>query len=663
MKFISTQNGNNDSNDHNGQQPRRQIIVLGAGMDSAYFDLCQILPRSAVNFSFVEIDLHPVVAQKVAAILTDPQLSNLALGSNPPALLSPQTLSSEAEIFLHLQHPCQSYSLISADLSSPTVLSGLRGALEKIGVDLAAPTIFVSECVLAYLTPHEADAALASLASSFTHNQSHFLLHEQLVHPKDDPFGDQLERFFSSSGAPLLSLQCHPTLASQVNRFLALGYAHVEGLSALDYFERVLPGDVQRHIELLEPFDEFEDWFLTASHYFFLVASKCQPPAPLMNQDSSFCFTQTQQTSPEQSPLGEPTIPVKLIAKEGPKVPLTVEEASQPGKQQKKKKNSPQLPTEAFTKVFRRWGHTAIPIDDTMVLVYAGMNDGARLGDTWLCDLSTKEANPIRWQGDDPGKRTYHGCVSVGNRQALVFGGRTGPSRPFNDHLVLDLKSSQSTKITATGDLPSPRWRHKMCVINRTVFLCGGTNGTEVFGDVFALDLEAYVWKRIGSLPPTFSHSLVAIGNTLVVHGGLTSERRPHSATYLFNTETATFTTVPPTPKPLPSRFSHEMVSSSINAEVVMILGGVIDRGSGNSQDTFVQLNIRDGTWSSLPLFFDGIRTPLMVGHATFRTQGKGKGEGEGQGEGGQVAVLGGGSSVFSLSACFNDAPLLFDCK
>jgi len=54
---------------------------------------------------------------------------------------------------------------------------------------------------------------------------------------------------------------------------------------------------------------------------------------------------------------------------------------------------------------------------------------------------------------------------------------------------MVSAESLQWTAVDATGDAPSPRYGHVGAVIGNMLYIFGGRAGSELFNDVFALDL------------------------------------------------------------------------------------------------------------------------------------------------------------------------------
>ena len=50
---------------------------------------------------------------------------------------------------------------------------------------------------------------------------------------------------------------------------------------------------------------------------------------------------------------------------------------------------------------------------------------------------------------------------------------------------------------STTGKTPAPRASFASAVVNNTLFIAGGWDGTSAFGDAFGLDLELFRWREM----------------------------------------------------------------------------------------------------------------------------------------------------------------------
>ncbi|KAI8467476.1 MAG: S-adenosyl-L-methionine-dependent methyltransferase [Monoraphidium minutum] len=130
--------------------PPRQVVVLGAGFDARPWRLA--LPEGVAWF---EVDLPEVVAAKRAQL----QRLGAALAPAPAGGGSGGGGGGGGGA----RHPLRaaSWAALSADLQRP----GWSGTLLSAGLDAAAPTVWVAEGLLMYLTEAQVDALLQEMAA------------------------------------------------------------------------------------------------------------------------------------------------------------------------------------------------------------------------------------------------------------------------------------------------------------------------------------------------------------------------------------------------------------------------------------------------------------------------------------------------------------------
>ncbi|CAK9253738.1 unnamed protein product [Sphagnum jensenii] len=228
----------------NGPPLQKQILSLGAGFDTSFF---QLVKEGRIPHIFVEVDFSEVTRKK-AMLIAAKELLLTKLG------LEPKISIVEGEII------SEHYRLLPADLRD---LKDLDRVFLQATLDPKQPTLIIAECVLIYLEPHVSRAVVKWAADKF--ETAAFVIYEQ-IHP-NDAFGQQMLRNLESRGCPLLGLHDTPTLESKEKRFTELGW---QSAAALDmdsiYNQQVDPLD-RRRIEQLEIFDEFEEWNIMQEHY------------------------------------------------------------------------------------------------------------------------------------------------------------------------------------------------------------------------------------------------------------------------------------------------------------------------------------------------------------------------------------------------------------
>ena len=174
------------------------------------------------------------------------------------------------------------YSLLACDLRET---AQLEEALIKVArLDPSLPTLFVSECVLVYLDPHEGDQLLKWTSDTFP--DCGWVVYEQVN--VDDPFGRTMVENLNLRGAPLLGLERYSNQEQQHARFLDAGFSHCVSRTMLwlcDRAENQQPAGGQdaslrfllspeewSGARRLEWLDEVEEWRLIQGHYLLLTA-------------------------------------------------------------------------------------------------------------------------------------------------------------------------------------------------------------------------------------------------------------------------------------------------------------------------------------------------------------------------------------------------------
>ena len=90
----------------------------------------------------------------------------------------------------------------------------------------------------------------------------------------DHPFAQKMIRHFNNLQTPLQSVHRYPRLADQEGRFLTARWSSVSARSLWDLWsdDSFVSPETRLDLNEVEPFDEWEEFVLFASHYFLLLA-------------------------------------------------------------------------------------------------------------------------------------------------------------------------------------------------------------------------------------------------------------------------------------------------------------------------------------------------------------------------------------------------------
>ncbi|XP_071611394.1 tRNA wybutosine-synthesizing protein 4 isoform X2 [Heliangelus exortis] len=594
--------------------PRTQIVSLGAGFDSLYFRLKDmgLLHHTVV----CEVDFPVVASQKAALIKGTEELSALVGDTGGEALGA-------------IAFSGKDYKLLGVDLSE---LSELEKALEEAGMDNEIPTLFLAEVVLTYLENSRSDALVQWAAEHFS--QGCFLLYEQ-VHPAD-PFGRVMQQHFSQLSSPLHSLVQYPDCQAQQRRFLEKGWTECSVMDMNEFFSCCIPEDEQQRVQVLEPFDEYEEWHLKCSHYFVLTASKGMEP-PWTPLSSSM-------TAPDGAGPVRRTGSITAAACAAPSGTLGL----------------------------RRYGHRSVLLKPNMILTTGGFGeqDGqhcrlrsfhvlVKQAGHWKGSCLKKENMDGRW-----GARLYHTLSCLSDSLAVVVGGRTSPSSAGLGMLWLKFPETCSTsdpgditvELVSLQPAAAPaalRWRHSTTEVTfkgeNYLFLYGGRSAEEpVLGDWCFLhtpDLSCTVIPVEGAVPEhRHSHSACRWEGGVLIAGGLGAAEQPlGSVLFLRKHEDGFQWQTVETRPPLIPRYSH---TAHVHDGKLLLVGGVWLYSSCVPGITIIDLET--GLCSDYTINMEHLEWPLMLHNhsSVFLHDEK------------ELLLIGGGGNCFSFGTHLNPEPV-----
>ncbi|PRP80652.1 leucine carboxyl methyltransferase 2-like [Planoprotostelium fungivorum] len=591
-----------------GAPINKQIISVGAGFDTSYFHFAQNdFASKSSNVKnkvlYAELDFDGVVGRKSHQIKTTEELNRL---------LPNMRAGTKADVL------SDRYALLECDLRDTQLV---EERLKSAGINFEVPTLFLSEVVLTYMATEDSSRLIAWATSKFPCCQ--WVTYEQ-IHP-DDTFGGVMCKNLTERGSPLLGVHMNPTLASQRERFISLGFKECPLMDLNGFWNNYMPWTEVERIENIEFFDEEEEWKIKCAHYFVSAAYKDERATGFFNE---FSTKFSRYLAP----------------------PSTSTEAES----HEFSWNSPD-PREAsrFKSVLQRWGHT-VTEKNGVLYVFGGY--GGDKSHSRLSDLHT-----IRMNGDElvvdeistktqPPARIFHTVVSW-TKYLVLFGGRGGPDKAYNDLWVYDTEENSWKMMETLGTPPQARWRHSATLLGDKLIVYGGRDRNSFFSDTFTLDLPTLSWSSKNERQgpgPLCSHTCTAFrDDEMILYGGLKSTSSASDETWIYNVVDEAWRKVAVKGEKNPGKcFSHSAVMVERDGKKKLnLFGGVTFNGKSGG---FYQLLEEDGnfTWNSVSVGSSEQNLFVRSGAAVLD---------------GKIVVLGGGILCFSFGAFFSPVSVLSD--
>jgi tRNA wybutosine-synthesizing protein 4 len=285
-------------------------------------------------------------------------------------------------------------------------------------------------------------------------------------------------KHFEQLNTPLKSVYKYPHPVDQEERFLSRGWASCQswtlwGAWADDFF---LSPEEREKLDLIEPFDEWEEFALFASHYVVLHAINSGGGYP------------EQRASIQDRPTSE-AFAVSM--------------------------NYTAHPSNGS---HRRFGGAMI-IENAVGEPYAAhlMGTGTN-GRLKTCEVYSigEHISGLKFGPNGPQSRLCFSLTDLGNFGILLSGGRHAPSRVFKDCWLLRKGTNQWEQ---AGDLPKPLFRHSVIRLgcSSLALLAGGRSSASSISEDYLLFSPESGWVKCevsGLHPdPTFSATLAVASN------------------------------------------------------------------------------------------------------------------------------------------------------
>lgn len=442
---------------------------------------------------------------------------------------------------------------------------------------------------------------------------------------------------FDNLHTPLRSIHRYPQLPDQENRFLQAGWRSAHAMSLWELWNDPSFLSTERRLGLndIEPFDEWEDFVLFASHYFLLEASNGVP---------------TQRTTSNGNTADH--------------IPIIINDTQFSSMQRKSPMTSIPFATPGSPRnVHRRFG-AALSLSPEVIGHYAGLGSQSRNNST---DVYRNVNADHKRQVLPPGvieARMCHTITRLKDGSSLLVGGRSSPDRARSDAWYGGNQSWERV-----DDLPFPVYRHCACSIIRSngeeaVLIFGGrTNGRDAL-DHWLLWHDSTGWIPVSvsgdPISPRFGAAMASTsGSQGIVLGGMGAEGTIYQDLWLWEVAD-----VDGSPSVTLVKCMNSFVSSKISPALVyrfgacvvqsimgiLVVGGVANRVLPNRFACIcLPETSDDGLQFTEPFAIEwspSVRSqdrPLFVGHSILEQCGS-------------VIIVGGGVNCFSFGTYWNQS-------
>jgi tRNA wybutosine-synthesizing protein 4 len=375
--------------------------------------------------------------------------------------------------------------------------------------------LFVAEVSIAYM---EAEASQAVLEWTASYPDVRFCLLEQhLPDGPDHPFARTMLAHFQKLKTPLHTIG---TMEQMKKRFVHAQWpeAAVEMHSLWELWSEptFLSPEQRRILDSIEPFDEWEEFALFASHYFLLLAER--------KADTDYTFKPSRHS---------------LVANRASHLPGTIRMVGSASSENLDPEYRLNVKEFQGSQVPRRFGALIPPAargqDGDAIGLHGGLGTQERLDD---CDTYSwfETAQPI----DGPPLRMGLMCHTItrlgGTNNCMVVGGRTSPDRALPDCWL-----RQDGVWQKVQSLPEARYRHCAVPLRlpteprpaHTLMVYGGRTGDGHVLDEWLLWTGESGWTNlrvVGDHPcARFGAAMITDhreGISGVIVGGMTSAGR-----------------------------------------------------------------------------------------------------------------------------------------
>ena len=210
------------------------FLVLGSGYDTLYFNL---MSQKHNNITFLEFDYQTIINKKKKIIENSKLLKDII---------------------------SDNYHLLSCDITNNSHFKKtIESTISK--EKLEDLTIVICECLLVYIDRENTIDMLLTLKNLFPNL---IVLEYDLIGAKD-AFGREMIDNLKMRNIELKGYEEVPDIKSQIERLKESKLEQVEIVDLLFVYNKMLPKNERRRIDLLEMMDEFEEFNLLQQHACF----------------------------------------------------------------------------------------------------------------------------------------------------------------------------------------------------------------------------------------------------------------------------------------------------------------------------------------------------------------------------------------------------------
>ena len=460
------------------------------------------------------------------------------------------------------------------------------------------------------------------------------LLEQYLPDGPEHPFAQKMIRHFKNLQTPLQSIHQYPELVDQERRFLGARWSSVTARSLWDLWsdELFVSPDRRLALDRVEPFDEWEEFALFASHYFLLLAARTSSS----NETSPSFLGQSQDSTFPTSPA---------------EVPVTLTCAAFPSSHKRRFGALAPLSRHSFGYHGGLGLQTRLNKINVYTLSGTGPSDSA--------NVTAVEEKCKQLESIEP--RMCH-TIAYDHLSFLVAGGRASPDHAFQDCWLSSINHWQRIE-----DLPVPLYRHCATKVvledsrspeSDAFLIYGGKTRAGDVSDQWLLWRKSFGWVKLpimgDHLSPRFGAAIQETGiRKGIMLGGMTNNGKILSEAYewtIFGDPLALTIFVSrmrfaqPSVECLIGRMGATLTNSMLG---VWLVGGIAEKLIPQSMEIImlVQESTNDcqkSIWNWAPVSFRTTERPLLIGHSTFASSDS-------------VAVLGGGAVCFSFGTFWNE--------